>query len=207
MGEDFDRAFVHLRGNVCHTGNFKCSTSYIKKRKKKQVKLILIIHFIWLNISKICLSIGSVLKNSPANAGDTRDSGSNSELGRSPGEGNDNPFQYSCLENSMDRGAWWAAVHGVAKSWTHLSMQHTRARLQPTPTPAQVECSPRPRPWSPRLGFTSSLCHSLTWVTILLLRTSVCPSVKWEWCPCFRVAGGVSESVWSWVRPVFKCGW
>jgi len=37
------------------------------------------------------------------------------ELGRSPGEGNDNPFQYSCLENSMDRGAWQATVHGVAK--------------------------------------------------------------------------------------------
>ena len=41
--------------------------------------------------------------------------------GRSPGEGNGNPLQYSCLENPMDRGAWWAAVHGVAKSWTRLS--------------------------------------------------------------------------------------
>ena len=37
--------------------------------------------------------------------------------GRSPGEGNGNPLQYPCLENLMDRGAWWAAVHGVAKSW------------------------------------------------------------------------------------------
>ena len=41
--------------------------------------------------------------------------------GRSPGEGNANPLQYSCLENSIDRGAWWATVHGVAKSWTQLS--------------------------------------------------------------------------------------
>ena len=41
--------------------------------------------------------------------------------GRSPEEGNGNPFQYSCLENSMDRGAWWATVHGVAKGWTQLS--------------------------------------------------------------------------------------
>ena len=40
--------------------------------------------------------------------------------GRSPGEGNGNPLQYSCVENSMDRGAWWATVHGVAKSWTRL---------------------------------------------------------------------------------------
>ena len=38
-----------------------------------------------------------------------------------PGEGNGNPFQYSCLENPMDGGAWWATVHGVAKSWTRLS--------------------------------------------------------------------------------------
>ena len=42
--------------------------------------------------------------------------------GRSPGRGNGNPLQYSCWENSMDRGAWWTAVHGVTKSWTRLSM-------------------------------------------------------------------------------------
>ena len=42
-------------------------------------------------------------------------------LGRSPGEGNDNPLQYSCLENPMDWGAWWATVHGMAKYWTWLS--------------------------------------------------------------------------------------
>ena len=45
-------------------------------------------------------------------------------LGRSPGEGNGNPPQYSCLENSMDRGASWATVHGIAESWTGLSDQH-----------------------------------------------------------------------------------
>ena len=43
------------------------------------------------------------------------------ELGRSPGEGNGYPLQYSCLQNPMDRGAWWVTVHGVAKSWTQLS--------------------------------------------------------------------------------------
>ena len=41
--------------------------------------------------------------------------------GRFPGEGNDSPLQYACLENSVDRGAWWATVHGVEKSWTQLS--------------------------------------------------------------------------------------
>ena len=57
-----------------------------------------------------------MVKNPPANAGDTRDVGLITGLGRSPGEGNRNPLQYSYLENSMDRGAWQAAVHGVAKS-------------------------------------------------------------------------------------------
>ena len=49
------------------------------------------------------------------------DPGSVSGLERSPAEGNGNPFQYSCLEYSMDRGAWWATVHGVTKNWTRLS--------------------------------------------------------------------------------------
>ena len=66
-------------------------------------------------------SHGTVVKNLPANAGDTRDVGSIPGSGRSPGEGNDSPLQYSCLGNSMDRGAWRATVHGVAKSWTHLN--------------------------------------------------------------------------------------
>ena len=63
---------------------------------------------------------GTVVKNPSANAGDTGDVGSISELGRSPGGEHGNPLQYSCLENLMDRGAWWAMVHGVAKSWTQL---------------------------------------------------------------------------------------
>ena len=62
-----------------------------------------------------------VVKNPPANAGDIRDAGSIPGLGRSPGGGHGNPFQYSCLENPMDRGAWWAIVHGVIKSKKRLS--------------------------------------------------------------------------------------
>ena len=61
---------------------------------------------------------GSEVKASACNAGDL---GSIPGPERSPGEGNGNPLQYSCLENPMDGGAWWATVHGVAKSWTQLS--------------------------------------------------------------------------------------
>ena len=74
------------------------------------------------NILPICWNMGfshsSVGKESACNAGDP---GSIPGSGRSPGEGKGNPLQYFCLQNSMDRGAWWAAVHVVAKSWTRLS--------------------------------------------------------------------------------------
>ena len=66
-----------------------------------------------------------VVKNTRASAGDTRDTGSILGSGRSPGEGHGNPLQYSCLENPMDRGAWWATVHGVIKSWMRLEELNT----------------------------------------------------------------------------------
>ena len=61
-----------------------------------------------------------VVKHLPASLGDIRDMGSIPESGRSPGGGHGNPHQYSCLENPIDRGAWWAKVHRVAKSQTQL---------------------------------------------------------------------------------------
>ena len=61
---------------------------------------------------------GKKKKNPPANADDLRDAGWIPGTGRSPGGGPGNPLQYSCLENPMDRGAQWARVHRVAKSWT-----------------------------------------------------------------------------------------
>ena len=64
-----------------------------------------------------------VVKNTPANAGDVRDSGSIPGSGRSPRGGHGNPLQYSCLENPMDRGAWWVTVRGVTrvrKDWSNL---------------------------------------------------------------------------------------
>ena len=69
---------------------------------------------------------GSVVKNLPANAGDE---GSIPGLRRSPGEGNGNPFQYSCLENPVDRGAWQATVHRVSR------VRHDLATKPPPPPP------------------------------------------------------------------------
>ena len=67
-----------------------------------------------------------MVKNLPANAGDAGDTGS------VPGVGNGNPLQYSCLENPMDRGAWPSTVHGVSKSQTQLSTQHTHTQVTVT---------------------------------------------------------------------------
>ena len=64
--------------------------------------------------------VALVVKNPPANAGDIKEAVSTPELGRHPGGGHDNPLQYSCLENPMDRGGWWATVHRVTKSQTWL---------------------------------------------------------------------------------------
>ena len=69
-------------------------------------------HFIYISYLSICFAGGSVIKNPCANAGDA---GSIPGLGRSSGGGNGNPLQYSCLKSPMDRKAWWAVVHTVAK--------------------------------------------------------------------------------------------
>ena len=76
------------------------------------------IHLVHLSLSFLPSLVAQMVKNLPANAGDP---GSIPGLGRSPVEGHGNPLQYSCLENPMDRGPWWATAHGVTKSQTRLS--------------------------------------------------------------------------------------
>ena len=75
----------------------------------------------FLRASQVAL----LVENPPANAGDVKDMGSIPGSGRSPGEGNGNPLQYSCLENPMDRGAWRATIHRVAMSRTRLKRLNT----------------------------------------------------------------------------------
>ena len=90
---------------------------------------------------------GLVVKNLPLNAGDARDTSSVHGSGRSPGGGNGNPLQFSCLENSMGRGAWPTTVHGAAKSRTLLSTNtHTLLHLTRAYThfsQAHIDFSPR----------------------------------------------------------------
>ena len=78
-------------------------------------------HIIMMILTNGASQVMLVVKNLPDNSGDIRDMGSISGWGRSPGEGNGKPLQCSCLENPMDRGAWQAIVHSVAKSQTRLN--------------------------------------------------------------------------------------
>ena len=89
--------------------------------------------------------VALVVKNPPANAGEVRDVGLIPGSGRSPGGGHGNPFRYFCLGNPMDRGAWQAPVHGVAKSQTRLKRfgMHTHARARRKDPLASVP----PRAW------------------------------------------------------------
>ena len=87
---------------------------------------------------------GSVVVNLSANMGNV---GLIPGWGRSHGEGNGNPLQYSCLENPMDRGAWWAIVHSVAERWTQLSgfTYHVKLCLNMLVAPPDVCTSPQTR--------------------------------------------------------------
>ena len=91
-----------------------------------------------------------MIKKSIANAGDVRDMGSIPGLGRSLEDGNGNLLQDSCLENSMDRGAWWAMVHKVTNSWTQLKRMNTERST------VNMHQSQSPSPSQPHLPFLCS---------------------------------------------------
>ena len=82
---------------------------------------------------KLFILYGGMVKKLPDNEGDIRDRGLIPGSGRSPGGGHGNPLEYSCLENPMDRGVWWATGHGVAKSWTQTEqLKHASTHSQLT---------------------------------------------------------------------------
>ena len=104
--------------------------------------------------------VAPVVKNPPANPGDTRDNDSVAGLGRSPGGGNGNALQYSGLKNLMARGAWWVTVQGVAKGQTQLSM-HARA--------CDCYCHSR-------VGIMTQHTHTHAHMQINILQNSIYPS-------------------------------
>ena len=112
--------FIPCPSPAVSTSPFSMSTSLFLSCKLvrqycfPRFHIYALIYDIWAS------QVALVVKNLSASAGDVRDAGSIPEWGRSPGERNGNPLQYSCLENSMDGGSWQATVHGIAKSQTQL---------------------------------------------------------------------------------------
>ena len=128
--------------------------------------------------------VGSVVKNLPANVGD---SGLISGSGRSPGGGNGNPFQYSCLGNPKDRGAWWATVYGICHDWATRTITATAKSLQSCPTLCDpIDGSP---PDSPIPGILQA--RTLEWVAISF-------SNAWKW----KVKVRLPSPVWLLVTPL-----
>ena len=122
----------------------------------------------------------SLVKNPSANAEDLRGAGLIPGLGRFPGEGNGNPLQYSCLENSMERRAWQATVHGVAKSWNTTEHTHT----------------------SPQRSPVSRSSHSLLILTLLCPWTMSPPSVSTDLSVLDISHKWTSYAIWLFVRLV-----
>ena len=123
----------HCRGHGFDpwSGNYN-PTCYVALPKKNKSMKTVSVHLVL------------VVKNLPANVGDIRDENSILGSGRSPGEGHSNPLQYSCLENPMNRGAWWATVHRVAQSWAQLKWlnTHTYVCMEAGSRVRDKNCSP-----------------------------------------------------------------
>ena len=119
LGRDMRACFLSV---LCHV-RIQQKDHHLQTRKqaltRHQICLFLPSRLWYWCYSSPCGSDG---KESAHNAGDT---GLIPGSGRSLGEGNGNPLQYSCLENSMDRGGWWATIHGITKSRTQLSVTNT----------------------------------------------------------------------------------
>ena len=124
------------------------------------------------------------VKNLPANVGDARDCGFDPWVGKIPWSRKCNPLLYSCLENPMDRGAWWATVHGVAKSQTWLSMHHLLHLQTLWPVPmlipsAELCCCC----WS----LAKSCLFVTPWTAALQFPSPpLCPGVCLDSCPLSR---------------------
>ena len=131
-----------------------------------------------------------VIKNLTANSGDVRDVGLFPRSGRSPAGGQGNPLQYSCLENPMDRGAWWVTVHRVTKRLKQLSM-HAAAAAAESLKSCPTLCDPvdGSLPGSPVPGILQA--RTLEWVAISF-------SNAWKWKVKVKSLSRVPLSVTPW---------
>ena len=116
--------------NRWHSNKGFCGQKCLKNNGLKKVNHVLFSFSFPVRLSEplLCLwasQVALVVKNLPANAGVVREAGFIPGSGRSPGGGHGNPLQYSCLENPMVRGAWWATIYRVVKSWTRLKQLST----------------------------------------------------------------------------------
>jgi len=146
--------------------------------------------------------VARVVKNLPANAGDIRDSDLILGSGRYPGEGNGNSLQYFCLGNPTDREAWWAIVHGVAKSQTRLKRLSTAHNATMGPGPTSWTCNiysstgthvkKDPRDW-----FNVCCCH------LKILNNFVFKYIFHKWSP--RGACAWAEAVHAIWSPTVSC--
>ena len=129
-------------------------------------------------------------QNPPSNAGDM---GSIPGSGRSPGEGNGNPLQYSCLENPMDKRAWWAVVHMSTQSWTWLKQLSMHAGTHSGSISSETQ-----------VASSSLLCHPYVWFSLLWSQNSWSISALWIQVPGrkkeegARGAIGCSRSNFHW---------
>ena len=130
MSGAFPNLFLTWMKDVCHWGGVGNSPYALTDGKQSLVPTGLGVE------GKSCLPLvnGKTWLNSSASTGDLRDLSSIPESGRSSGGGNGNPLQYSCLENPKEREAWWAIVHGVAKSQSQLKQLSTKVVRATTKT-------------------------------------------------------------------------
>ena len=147
-----------------------------------------------------------VIKNLPANAGVTGDVGSTPESGRSPGAGNGNLLQYSCVEKSIDREAWQATVHGAAKSWTLLSYwagTHTHTR-----THTHAHAHTHARTHTRACTHTRAHTHTINQLfhnqliglfihsTCIYWTSTICQSGKYLWTWTIQIPAPVEVTLW-----------
>ena len=148
------------------------------------------------------------LPASAGDVGDTGDAGSIPGWGRSPGGGHGNPLRYACLENPMGRGAWWAAIHRVTKSWTQLKWLSTHTRLNITNSWTENKCYLFRCPLTSIMLRTTKVAAETLWshthlsqnLGFIFSWTSVSSSLRCVWyCLPFRVAERIKEKNSGWL--------